>query len=105
MNLTSLRTATMAALVVAASAACHHNTAPAPVPARPAPVTTPERRGFTTGEEVIAAMHARYVGRWYSTLTFTQKTGRLGADDKWNVQTWYEAMRIPGRLRIDFDPI
>jgi len=50
-------------------------------------------------------MHARYAGKWYSTLTFTQKTSRLGADGKWNVQTWYEALKVPGELRIDFDPV
>ena len=50
-------------------------------------------------------MRERYDGKWYTTLTFTQKTSRLAPDGKWNVQTWYEAMKVPGRLRIDFDPI
>ena len=50
-------------------------------------------------------MHARYAGKWYSTLTFTQKTSRLASDGKVNVQTWYEALKVPGQLRIDFDPL
>lgn len=50
-------------------------------------------------------MHARYATKWYHTATFTQQTSRLQPDGKWNVQTWYEAMRVPGELRIDFDPV
>ncbi|HEX9483335.1 MAG TPA: hypothetical protein VF929_02100 [Gemmatimonadaceae bacterium] len=83
-------------------AACHHasSTPPAPRPASPrAPAT------YASGTDVIAAMHDRYAGKWYTTITFTQKTSRLTAGDKWNVQTWYEAAHVPGRLRIDFDPI
>jgi len=54
-----------------------------------------------SGEDVIRAMHQRYAGRWYSTLTFVQTTrfpdGRS--------ETWYEAAHIPGRLRIDIAPL
>jgi hypothetical protein len=50
-------------------------------------------------------MRFKYDEKWYKTLTFKQKTSRLQADGKWNVQTWYEAMKVPGSLRIDFDPI
>ena len=62
-------------------------------------------RSSRTGEDVVDAMHDRYLGKWYTTLTFRQKTSRLLANGKWNVQTWYEAMKLPGRLRIDFDPV
>ena len=83
--------------------ACRGNT---PVAITPAPAAAMVvRKSYATGEDVIAAMHARYAGKWYSTLTFTQKTSRLQPDGKWNVQTWYEAMRVPGQLRIDFDPL
>ena len=54
-----------------------------------------------TGEELITRMHDRYDGKWYRTLTFTQRTRRPGRPD----QTWYEAAKIPGRLRIDVAPI
>jgi outer membrane lipoprotein-sorting protein len=53
------------------------------------------------GEELIREMHARYDGKWYHTLTFTQKT--TDADGK--VETWFEAAKIPGYLRIDIMPI
>ncbi|MEQ1762047.1 MAG: hypothetical protein ABL984_02770 [Pyrinomonadaceae bacterium] len=56
------------------------------------------------GEELIAAMHKRYVGKWYKTLTFVQKTTNYKPDGTSTVATWYEAMSLPGSLRIDFDP-
>ncbi len=90
-----------AVLALAALAACHS----AAAPATPAPAPAREVATYRSGEEVVAAMHARYARTWYKTLTFTQKTSRLMPDGTWNVQTWYEALRVPGELRIDFDPL
>ncbi len=53
------------------------------------------------GEEVLALMRERYLGKWYRTLTFVQKTTL--ADGK--VETWYEAAELPGKLRIDIAPL
>jgi hypothetical protein len=53
------------------------------------------------GVEVIARMRERYLGKWYRTLTFVQKTTL--ADGK--VETWYEAAELPGKLRIDIAPL
>jgi hypothetical protein len=93
------RAAPTAALLLALSACGRGPSAtPAPSPAEAA-------ASYATGEDVLAAMRNRYAGKWYSTLIFKQKTSRLTADGKWNVQIWYEAMKIPGLLRIDFDPI
>jgi hypothetical protein len=96
------RATTLAVASLAILAACGRSPAtPAPLP--PAPVrTTPN---FVSGEGVVAAMHDRYAGKWYNTLTFKQKTSRLLATGKWDVQTWYEALKVPGRLRIDFEPV
>jgi hypothetical protein len=60
---------------------------------------------ITSGESLIAAMRAKYDGKWYETLTFVQKTTEYKADGSSTVSTWYEAMKIPGKLRIDFDPL
>ena len=46
-------------------------------------------------------MRDRYVGKWYRTLTFVQKTTL--ADGK--IETWYEAAELPGKLRIDIAPL
>jgi hypothetical protein len=54
-----------------------------------------------TGEELIQQMRERYAGKWYRTLTFTQKTTL--PDGK--VETWYEALELPGKLRIDIAPL
>ncbi len=55
-----------------------------------------------TGDDVIAAMHKKYVGKWYKTLTFVQKTITHKPDGTTSSETWYEAMSLPGKLRIDF---
>ena len=99
--------ALVAALSLLALSACRRGRAPETAPApEPAPVVAePAAPRFRTGAEVVDAMRDRYVGKWYTTLTFKQKTSRLLPNGKWNVQTWWEAMKIPGRLRIDFDPV
>ena len=53
------------------------------------------------GVELIAQMRERYLGKWYRTLTFVQKTTL--PDGK--VETWYEAAELPGKLRIDIAPL
>jgi hypothetical protein len=98
------RAALLAALSLALASGCHRGRAPAPAPAAPPPQAVSEPR-FRTGEDVVDAMRDRYLGKWYTTLTFKQKTSRLLPNGKWNVQTWWEAMKLPGRLRIDFDPV
>jgi hypothetical protein len=97
--------ALVAALPLLLLVACHRRpvTVAAPPPAPEAPAEKESQ--FATGQGVVEAMHARYLGKWYTTLTFRQKTSRLLTSGKWNVQTWYEAMKLPGRLRIDFDPV
>jgi len=53
------------------------------------------------GSEVVSMMRERYLGKWYRTLTFVQKTTL--PDGK--VETWYEAAELPGKLRIDIAPL
>jgi hypothetical protein len=96
------RLAALAVATLATLAACGGR-APAPVTPPPAPARPALR--FANGDSVVAAMHRRYAGKWYNTLAFKQKTSRLLPTGKWDVQTWYEAMKLPGRLRIDFDPV
>ena len=58
---------------------------------------------MSSGEAVVRAMHDRYAGKWYRTITFTQRTTVRLASGSEIVQTWYEAALLPGRLRIDTD--
>jgi hypothetical protein len=63
--------------------------------------TLPPTNQPRNGEELIKQMRDRYAGKWYRTLTFTQKTTL--PDGK--VETWYEALELPGKLRIDIAPL
>ena len=54
-----------------------------------------------TGEALLRRMHDAYAGKWFRTLTFEQKSTLRGPDGQERVETWYEAARAPGDLRID----
>lgn len=58
-----------------------------------------------TSEDLIRAMQKKYAKSWYKTLTFKQKTTNFHPDGTKEEAIWYEALEVPGRLRIDFDPI
>jgi len=58
-----------------------------------------------SSSELIQAMHNRYAKSWYKTATFVQKTTNYNADGTSKAAIWYEAMSLPGKLRIDFDPV
>jgi hypothetical protein len=64
------------------------------------------QRAPKTGADVLEAMRAAYAGKWYHTLTFTQKTTMRGQDGNERQQTWYETLaHSPSagtKLRIDF---
>lgn len=56
------------------------------------------------GRALLERMRTAYLGKWFRTVTFVQKTTqtRNGVTD---TSTWYEALKSPDRLRIDFgDP-
>ncbi len=53
------------------------------------------------GVELLAQMRQRYLGKWYRTLTFVQKTTLPDG----RTETWYEAAELPGKLRIDIAPL
>jgi len=90
------RSALVFLAAAAASAAACARTPNAP--------STPTPARLTTGQGLIGAMHDRYAGKWYRTLTFTQRTTQIplqgGLERR---STWYESMMVPGRLRIDTD--
>jgi hypothetical protein len=57
-----------------------------------------------TAEDLIAAMRQKYAKKWYKNTTFKQVTTDIDKDGTKKEAVWYEAISIPGRLRIDFDP-
>jgi hypothetical protein len=58
-----------------------------------------------TTEELVTAMQKKYGKSWYETATFVQKTTDYDKDGNKKVSTWYEALSVPGSLRIDFTPV
>jgi hypothetical protein len=67
-----------------------------------APTASPSPAPIPDGEALIRAMHDRYAGKWYKTLTFVQTTTLTQPTP--HTETWYESARIPGILRIDIPP-
>jgi hypothetical protein len=65
----------------------------------------PARPAITSTADLIAAMQQQYSSTWYKTATFVQKTTNIAADGTSKVSTWYEALVVPGSLRIDFTPV
>jgi hypothetical protein len=57
------------------------------------------------GGELVSAMHLKYADKWFKTLTFIQKNSAFKPDGTIETSRWYEAMNLPGKLRIDFDPL
>ena len=71
--------------------------------ANPKPGAT--RVAPTTGVELLQRMHDAYDGKWFKSVTFVQKTTRTQPSGVVDTSTWYEALKSPDRLRIDFgDP-
>ncbi len=57
-----------------------------------------------TGRDVLQAMHDRYAGRWYRTLSFVQQNTATRPDGGTEHSVWREYAALPGRLRIEFEP-
>ena len=68
-------------------------------------VAVPAFADFKSGEDVLAAMKKKYDGKWYKTLTFEQKTTNYKPDGTSESHIWYEALTVPGKLRIDITPL
>ena len=80
------------ALLVVATGCIKFSSGPKPLPAP------------TTGTEVLQRMYARYEGKWFQTMQFTQENTRYAANGRAERSQWKEYMLVPGRLRIEFMP-
>jgi outer membrane lipoprotein-sorting protein len=68
------------------------------------PWTAAPNAKISNTNDLIAAMQKKYGKSWYKTATFVQETTNIESDGTSKVETWYEAMSVPGSLRIDFTP-
>ncbi len=83
------------------AAACSHSVPP---PQAPAPEAAPESK-IGSSRDLIREMHDRYSDNWYHTLRFSQSNTfytQSGGEQK---SRWIENLSVPGRLRIDFEPL
>src|SRR4029079_7297224 len=67
------------------------------------PVALPAKISNTN--ELISPMQKKYGKSWYKTATFVQETTNFQPDGTSKVETWYEAMSVPGILRMDDAPV
>ncbi|MEP7344286.1 MAG: hypothetical protein ABI877_03420 [Gemmatimonadaceae bacterium] len=67
--------------------------------------TPPGPPPITDGRGVLRAMHDRYAGKWFNTLTFSQRTTTYSASGRETKGVWNEYLAAPGRLRIDYLPL
>jgi len=64
-----------------------------------------QAKKIATTEDLVAAMQKKYGKSWYRTATFVQRTTEFAEDGTAKVSIWYEALSVPGNLRIDFTPV
>lgn len=55
------------------------------------------------GKDVIAAMHKKYHGKWYTHFTFTQDAFFYKDGKEERKEVWHEAASFPGKLVIKYD--
>lgn len=90
-----------ALMLLFSATACAHP--PVPV-SEPAPVEAPKSK-INSSSDLLTEMHDRYAGNWYRTLRFSQSNTfytQSGGEQK---SRWVENLSVPGRLRIDFEPL
>jgi hypothetical protein len=77
----------------------------APPPADEQKPEVEPARKISSSEQLINEMHDRYAGNWYRTLRFAQTNTFYGQSGKETKSRWVENLSVPGRLRIDFEPL
>ena len=74
-------------------------------PAVPAGDAAPASPIITDGRSLLEAMHTRYDGRWFRTLSFLQNNTLYPASGGEQKTQWLEHLSVPGKLRIDYLPL
>ena len=77
--------------------------APAKTPApAPSPAAEP---AIADGAGLLRAMHARYAGRWYSSIEIALNNTLFALDGRQTRSNWREFLGVPGSQRIDYLPL
>lgn len=85
-----------------ATAACSSAITPS---SGPAPTDAPPQAPITSSRELVREMHDRWAGMWYRTLRFEQSNTFYTSSGREEKSRWVENLSVPGRLRIDFQPL
>ena len=91
------------ALVIAVFASACAKILP-PASETPSPEEAPAPK-LGSSREVITAMHDKYSDNWYRTLRFSQSNTFYTSSGQEQKSRWVENLSVPGRLRIDFEPL
>jgi hypothetical protein len=95
--------AVAAALISIAISACSTGIIPT---TEPEPETAqPPASEIQTARDLVREMHARYSGKWYTTLRFEQSNTFYTSSGREEKSRWVESLSVPGKLRIDFEPL
>ena len=71
----------------------------------PKPEEAPAAPAIASARDLVREMHDRYSGNWYRTLRFAQTNTFYTQSGKEEKSRWVENLSVPGRLRIDFEPL
>ena len=93
------RLAAAASLVAVAACATVLPPAEEPVPEEAPRVLIQSAR------QLVREMHDRYADSWYRTLRFEQTNTFYTQSGKEEKSRWIENLSVPGKLRIDFEPL
>lgn len=85
---------------ISTALACGGKAAPPP-PSAPQPVAP----AIVDGAGVLGAMHARYAGRWYTSLQIALSNTLYATDGRQTRSSWREFLAVPGKQRIDYLPL
>src|SRR5687767_8554401 len=95
------RLAAAASLVAAAACASVLPPAEEIIPEE-APKST---SSIKSSRELVREMHDKYAQNWYRTLRFEQSNTFYTSSGREEKSRWVEHLSVPGRLRIDFEPL
>lgn len=75
-----------------------------PIMEEPKPEEEPAPK-VTSARDLVTAMHDMYADNWYRTLRFSQTNTFYTSSGGEQTSRWVENLSVPGRLRIDFEPL
>lgn len=100
-----MRARILLAAVAMTGCSYFHGGAETPAPAGSGPPRpAASAPSITKAPTLIKAMHDRYAGKFFKTLSFLQNNTAYTTTGQEQHSQWYEHMEVPGKLRIAFLP-